>query len=234
MAVTPSLAMHSTISGDSYRAGLRWWLGLPLMESTTVDDAPTCPGCCAAVDVFGDHLLCCPRNNFSRRHNAVQESLACLLTEAGQPFSREVVIPDCPEGQLRPADLLLRCWLASTDVAVDLTVCHGWQVSEQSVMATAQTRERWRVFLNRKERAKKDKYVSACRSAGWAFLPMAFGTWGGMGPEACKLLSRVVARGAAWLDGGLRTRRQEELRQMVGLALIQHIWKLLDAKNLIQ
>ena len=65
-------------------------------------------------------------------------------------------------------------------------------------------------------------------------MPMAFGTWGGMGPEACKLLSRVVARGAAWLDGGLRTRRQEELRQTVGLALLQHVWLLLDAKNLIQ
>ena len=65
-------------------------------------------------------------------------------------------------------------------------------------------------------------------------MPMAFGTWGGMGPDACKLLQRVLARAAAWLDGSLRTRKQEELRQTLGLALMGHTWKLLDARNMIQ
>ena len=54
------------------------------------------------------------------------------------------------------------------------------------------------------------------------------------GRHASVFAKKVVARGAAWLDGGLRLQRQEELRQQVGLSLLQHVWRLLDAKNLIQ
>ena len=186
------------------------------------------------MDPFGDHLLCCPRNNYSKRHTAVQEAIAVILGEAGQPFAKEVTIPDCPDTQLRPADILLKGWSAGTDVAVDVTVGHGWQHSEQAAAATSQTRERWRSFLSKREKTKKDKYVLRCREVGWAFLPMAFGTWGGMGPEAAKLLARILARGAAWLDGSFRSRKQEELRQNVGVALMRHVWLLLDAKNLLQ
>ena len=211
---------------------MRWWLGLPLLEVDTQAEPATCPGCQAVVDPHGDHLLCCIRNNFTNRHSAVQEALAAMLVEAGQPFGREVNIPEGAEN-LRPADLLLKNWQAGVDVAVDLTVSHGWQTAERASTATAVTRERWRGFLTKKERAKKNKYLLPCRHAGWAFLPMAFGTWGGLGPEACKLLQRVLTRAAAWLDGSLRTRRQEELRQMLGLALMVHIGKLLDARALI-
>ena len=80
-----------------------------------------------------------------------------ILGEAGQPFAKEVTIPDCPDTQLRPADILLKGWSAGTDVAVDVTVGHGWQHSEQAAAATAQTRERWRSFLSKREKTKKDK-----------------------------------------------------------------------------
>ena len=62
---------------------------------------------------------------------------------------------------------------------------------------------------------------------------MAFGTWGGMGPDAAKLLFRLLKRAASWLDGDSRAARQEELRLTVGLALMRHIWVLLEAKNAI-
>ena len=154
MAVTPNVSAHTLIAADSYRAGLRWWLGLPLLDVASLEEPVTCPGCQAEVDGYGDHLLCCPRNNYSNRHNAVQDSLAAILVEAGQPFGREVVIPDIQK-QLRPADLLLKGWLAGVDVAVDLTVSHELQAAEQAVAATTVTRERWRGFITRKERAKK-------------------------------------------------------------------------------
>ena len=233
MSVTPSSPLHTTFSPDTYRVGLRWWLGLPLLKENQAS-VVLCPGCQAQVDVFGDHLLCCLRNNYSRRHNAVQEAIASVAQEAGQPFSREEVIPGCPDSQLRPADLLFKAWQTGLDVAVDLTVVHGWQQSEQATTATVTTRERWRNFLTKKERHKKDKYANHCSAAGWAFSPMAFGTWGGMGPEAAKLLHRLVGRAASWLEGPLRARRQHELRESVGVALMRHIWLLLDAKNLLQ
>ena len=63
---------------------------------------------------------------------------------------------------------------------------------------------------------------------------MAFGTWGGTGPEAAKLMHRLLKRAASWNEGDLLAARQEELRLSLGLALMRHIWILLEAKNLIQ
>ena len=81
-----------------YRVGLKWWLGIPLMadaQGVTV----LCPGCGTQVDAHGDHLLCCPRNNFTHRHTAVQDGLVSILNDASQPYSREVVIPNSTSGQ---------------------------------------------------------------------------------------------------------------------------------------
>ena len=91
----------------------------------------------------------------------MQESLAGILATAGQGFIREVALPNCPN--LRPAYLLLRSFQDGKDVAVDLTVSHGWQVSEQSHTVS---REKWRPFLKRREGTKDSKYRAACEAGG--------------------------------------------------------------------
>ena len=124
MSAPPSAAMRFIIPSDRYRLGLRWWLGVDVLD---ISEGPQhCTGCNSLMDATGDHLLCCPRINFGARHLAVQEAIASLLQHTSQPFAREVQIPECPDGQLRPADLLLRCWEGGFDCAVDLTVSHGW------------------------------------------------------------------------------------------------------------
>ena len=228
MSVAPNAAIRSLIPSSLYRLGLRWWLGCPLMEAA--DGDLKCPGCSAVVDVFGDHLLCCRRNNFLHRHTALQEGLAVILTEAGQPFTKEAVIPHCPDGQLRPADILLPGWDNGQDTALDVTLVHGWQVAMQS---TSVTRERWRSFLRKKEQLKHQRYDNACRRAHWSFAALAMGTWGGVGPEGARVFHRILKRAACWLEGDLRAERQEELKRSFGLSVARHIWRLLDAKNLI-
>ena len=89
MKVTPSPSLHTTISAADYVLGLRWWLGAHVV-TVGLEDRPKCPGCEAEVDEVGDHLLCCPRNNFANRNNAVQEALAGIFQTAGQPFQKEV------------------------------------------------------------------------------------------------------------------------------------------------
>ena len=227
MAITPSSALHTTFSSDLYRLGLKWWLGMPITVQNQAE-LPPCPGCGNSLDVFGDHLLCCQRINFTKRHSAVQEALAYVLSESGQGFSREVVVPEQGDRQLRPADLLLRAWDGGKDTAVDLTVVHGWQISERSERVT---RERWRSFLTRKEREKHLRYDIVCSGAQWSFAAMAFGTWGGLGPEAAKLLHRMCKRAACWWEGDLRASRQEDLRLTFGMTLMKHIWTLLSPKT---
>ena len=95
------------------------------------------------------------------------------------------------------------------------------------------TRERWRNFLRNKERMKHQKYDVACKAASWTFLPLAMGTWGGMGPEGARTFQRILKRAACWFDGDLRAVRQEELRRAFGLSVTRKIWQLLDAKNLV-
>jgi hypothetical protein len=52
---------------------------MPINTSQT-----TCPHCDCPTDPFGDHLLCCNRNNFTQRHNAVQN----VLLDALKGFTR--------------------------------------------------------------------------------------------------------------------------------------------------
>ena len=194
MSVPPSPGLHTIISAHEYRLAVKWWLGLPLISDP---HAQRCPGCQQRVDVFGDHLLCCPRNNFTKRHAAVQEALVNCLVECGQGVEKEKELPEGaqPPGQrLRPADLLLRHWESGTDVAVDLTIAHGWAQSEQARGAAGElvSRERWRNFLSDRERRKHQKYDAACRRASWGFQAMALGTWGGMGPECCEAGGRLA------------------------------------------
>jgi len=60
---------------------------------------------------------------------------------------------------------------------------------------------------------------------------MAFGTWGGLGPEGAKMLARIVKRAAGWLEGDLRASRQAEIRYSIGLTLMRQVWELLAGKN---
>ena len=60
---------------------------------------------------------------------------------------------------------------------------------------------------------------------------MAFGTWGGLGPEGSRVLHRLAKRAASWQEGELRSLRQSEVLENVGLALMRQVWKLLANKN---
>ena len=126
MSVPRSGPLQFAMSTDRYRLALKWWLGVPLMEA-----ASRCPGCLSSVDEWGDHLLCCPRNNFLPRHQAVQGTLVEFLSQNGIRHAVEVAIPGEDITTLRPADILLMAWEGGMDCAVDVTMAHGWQASEQ-------------------------------------------------------------------------------------------------------
>ena len=229
MSVTPSPSLYTSLPTDQYQLGLKWWLGLSLVSSSS-SGQPYCPGCNATVDSLGDHLVCCIRNNYTKRHAIVQDALASLLAECGQTFSKEVALPGAP-ADLRPADILLAGWEAGKDVAVDLTVSHGWQaaLAEGSI-----SRERWRRFLLTKEGDKHRKYDTPCRLARWGFIPMAFGSWGGQGPEAAKLLSRIVKKAVLGQELHLQARRKHELYASFGLSLMRGTFELLASKSFVR
>ena len=160
MQVTHMDEGPSIIGPDEYRLGLRWMLGLPILRPNGED--ATCPACGLVVDVFGDHLLCCRRNNFYGRHFAVQESFAAMAQAGGQPFVREAPLTkenrETQGAALRPADLLFRAWQGGKDTAVDVTVVHPLQARE-----IPWTKEKAAAFLKQAETRKvSTKYRVAC------------------------------------------------------------------------
>ena len=90
--------------------------------------------CGETADVFGDHMVCCHRNNFYGRHYAVQEAFATMDLSGGQPFVQEAPMKKQLAGTqgaaIRPADLLLRAWQEGKDLAVDVTTVHPLQVAQ--------------------------------------------------------------------------------------------------------
>ena len=228
MQVVPTDAGQGLIKAEDYRLGLRWVLGLPLLGQDK--EGAKCPACGACVDVFGDHLLCCRRNNFYGRHFAVQESFISMAQAGDQPFMREVqlaranAVPNGPS--LRPADLLLKTWQGGKDLAVDITISHPLQISQQPWTAA-----KAKGYLSTVEKKKMAKYGEACRLEGWDFTGAAFDTWGGVGPGAKQLLFKLLRRAVGGVPTELRALRAQEHKQHLSLALMRQVWKLLSAKN---
>ena len=227
MALYPSPTLSSIFPSDSYRTGMKWWLGLPILSKP---EESRCPGCSSPIDAYGDHLICCPRNNFTARHSAVLEAVSQILTEAGQSHTKEVALPGATSQELRPADILIPNWTAGKPTALDVTICHGWQIAQQIGVS----RERWRKFLRQREEAKHEKYDVPCKTASWHFVAMAFGTWGGMGPEGHKTLKRIIAQAAGAWEGERKGAETDFLRQRVATALMSSIIPILQRRLQVQ
>ena len=219
------------ISPEEYRLGLRWHLGLPVLPQDR--DGATCPACGASVDVFGDHLLCCRRNNYYGRHFAVQEAFISMAQAGDMAFIREAPLSKANSNgvelawqgpALRPADLLLRAWKGGRDVAIDFTVVHPLQESQKPW-----TQDKARTFLKTTEGKKVAKYSAACALEGWLFHPAAFDTWGGVGPQAKELLWKILPRAVGGVPPELRASRMADHRQHLSLALMRQVWKLVSA-----
>ena len=95
-------------------------------------------------------------------------------------------------------------------------------------------RENWRPFLRNKERDKHRKYDAPCEGEGWHFMAAAFGTWGGLGPEGAKVLSRLMKRASSWEDAEARGASQRRQLEAIGVPLFREIFRLLEGRNRIQ
>ena len=166
------------------------------------------------------------------RHAAVQDTIFTIMSSSGQSVQREVALPSAQDAHLRPADLLLFNWHGGKPTALDVTVAHGWPRTGTST-TSAVSRDNWRPFLRRKELEKHAKYDGPCEAEGWHFAAAAFGTWGGVGPEGAKVLSRILKRAACGEEGREVGLVQRQATEALGLALFRQVLAMLEAKNFI-
>jgi hypothetical protein len=97
----------------------------------------------------------------------------------------------------------------------------------------AVTRDNWRPFLRAKELEKHRKYDIPCTTEGWHFMAAAFGTWGGLGPEGAKVLSRTLKRATTWDDPDTRGASLRRQYEAIGVPMFREIFRMLEGSNRI-
>jgi hypothetical protein len=178
-----ALPDHQTrFSASEWQLLLRFRVGVPCFVP-----ASRCAGCGGALDVAGDHALCCSHNGVYRRHNHVRDRLFALTEAANWRPEVEVALPG---SRLRPADVLLR-GCDPRPLAIDVTISHPLRFSASSAVrggraSAAEEAEIRKIALGKQ----------ACQAVGWGFLPFAVDVTGGFGPSArsfCKRLAKQLA-----------------------------------------
>ena len=181
LAVIPSPGLRTKVDTTAWRCLLRWTLGIPLIPQSLA--GKPCPRCQTPVDIFGDHVVCCIKNNIQRRHVALQDSLAQLVRDAGLTCSKEQGTGD----GTRPGDLFIPRWDADGPAGIDTTVrCPS---APSHPLLNPERLQQWK---ETQEQDKHKKYDAACRRAGWIFHAFVMDTWGGLAPEATKVMTKLM------------------------------------------
>ena len=99
LSVAPNTNLGTHFDKGDFLLVTHFHLGLPMEAfncSRRQRQAPPCDRCGQPLDVYGDHLVSCPKGGAYRRHNAFCSAIEEIATSAGLHVRREVMV----EGQL--------------------------------------------------------------------------------------------------------------------------------------
>ncbi|KAJ0878423.1 putative reverse transcriptase domain, exostosin [Helianthus annuus] len=186
LSVAPIEGLGQHMSAVEYRAILRYRLMIPLFP---VDEP--CPVCRkACLDSFGEHAIHCKElPGFKYRHDWVRDVLCDVLKRVGISAKKEAPVnflTDPLEGRstLRPADILVFGWEGGKHACVDLTGVSPLVGLKDKGFVVGQA-------VLKAEASKVAKHEKACLENQHVFVPFAFDTFGGLAPDAVRLLNRV-------------------------------------------
>jgi hypothetical protein len=182
LSAYPSEALGLHFGDEEFRLLLKFHLGLPVMHVEETGCA--CEDCGEPLDIFGDHAVSCRMAGAYSRHNQVASSLEAIAKAAGFVTHREVPV----DGLERPADLEIVNWHEGKPAAVDPTVIHSLNVSQDWRSASALA------VVEAAEEAKVQHYEASCERAGMQFHPVGMDLFGGFGPRASEFLKTLFSR----------------------------------------
>ena len=101
----------------------------------------------------------------------------------------EVPLPNHP--QLIPADLLIKNWEGSQNLALDFTIVSpSLRISEGNIANLETGRRQSR--LDQAAQMKHKKYKAVCDKENWQFLPVVADTYGAFRADARKFLRKLI------------------------------------------
>ena len=213
----PSRAANNALENADFQLLARWYLGAPVIA--TGGHLYECPLCgSGTVDPFGDHFVCCPKNNMTSRHNALRDCIHQVCVKAGIPVERE---QSCQAGS-RDADILLLNWDKGRHNALNVTQVCPTSPSHWPLSLTAVTR-----FLREAEREKEGVGGARCSARGWGFVAAAFSTWGMAGPGARYVLGEIIKHATNGMGGWAAM----SIRQSISLTMARSVALQLRARN---
>jgi len=147
-------------------------------------------------------LTTCRKNGITKRHNALRDAWAQVLTSAGIQHAKEVIVP-CGD---RPANILKISW----DSPLAL---HAFPLNT----------EKARRHLNNAEKDKRTKHLHHREKMGWGHHPAAYSPWGGQGSAAKGFLFEVLKRATTDQQCWPKTQHILELRQNLSITLVREV-----------
>ena len=110
------MVFNSTRSLSIRSAALKWALGCKIADTPYV-----CQWCNKQADGQGLHSVTCQLSGaIGRGHTSLKHTVYKLARSAGLDVQLEVPLPNHP--QLIPADLLIKSWEGSQNLALDFTI----------------------------------------------------------------------------------------------------------------
>ena len=212
------MGLGTELNNDECRLALRFWLGAPLLPPQW-QGAPF-PLCGQALDILGDHVVCCARNQLKHCHSVLQGAHFDLAQLEGIPAALEVALPD---GSV-PGDVCFRQWDADGPLMVDFTIRHPTPLGSSPPPVDS-----LRAWFTTQAEDKDSKYADKCRRSGYSFLPFVVNPWGGLGPDAMKVMLRLQKLALGSKRGWARTRLAQQIWQKISLAVAKPVARQLTA-----
>jgi hypothetical protein len=175
----PIPGLGLSLQNDNFRTALKFRLGLPVFDPNLTCSATSSKSgevCGEALDVFGDHALCCHFGT-SRvfRHNNLRDILGHAAKGAG--LSAVVIEKkhQLAESKKKPGDITVQQYHHGFwSSAFDVTVAHPLQKKLIEVAASEAG-----VAAQEAHDRKLQKALQDCKDEGLQFVPLAWESTGG-------------------------------------------------------
>ena len=223
VSVIPSAGMRTLLPSVDMKCLLRWSLGVPLLPPEAAATPPVCPKCDGPMDSDGHHLVCCPKNGFTRRHAAVQQFLLGFCQRSGFAARREQGGTD----RTRPGDVFITRLDANGPCAVDVTVHHTLAPSHP-LRGGDGSLTAWQEAEAAK---KKRKYLAQCKNWGWSFCPFVLDCYGALAEDGRALMATILRFSLAQREGWERRGVEADAWQGLSLALMREVGAQLRASR---
>jgi hypothetical protein len=197
LLIPPIKAVGLRMPSKTFRACIRYRLGVAIYPVPSNGQARKCPCCTSGIlDPLGTHATICPGETGTiQRHEDIKRQVHKFIQQASYPNTVMEPVHLLGTSGQRPADILIPNWAAGKGAAIDVAVVSP--VADSMVVWAAQ---HGGSTGRKKEKSKIHQYAIDCRAQDLQFIPLVLESFGGFAPLGMAFLKTVAKRYAHYKD----------------------------------